>query len=61
MRSFRLRSPDLSAILSRLDLSNIKSFGNPSNVWYSMIAIGITGTILMAVYNNVIAKQEAKI
>jgi proton-dependent oligopeptide transporter, POT family len=36
-----------------------KSTGNPSMVWFSMIAIGITGTILMAIYNKVIARQEA--
>ena len=38
-----------------------KASGNPSNVWYSMIAIGITGTILMALYNFIIARQEAKL
>ncbi|MFZ4621326.1 MAG: MFS transporter [Bacteroidota bacterium] len=37
-----------------------KASGNPSNVWYSMIAIGITGTVLMAIYNKVIARQEAR-
>ncbi len=36
-----------------------KATGNPSMVWFSMIAIGITGTILMAIYNKVIARQEA--
>lgn len=36
-----------------------KATGNPSTVWFSMIAIGITGTILMAIYNKVIARQEA--
>jgi POT family proton-dependent oligopeptide transporter len=36
-----------------------KSTGNPSTVWFSMIAIGITGTVLMAIYNKVIARQEA--
>lgn len=38
-----------------------KASGNPSNVWYSMIAIGITGTVLMAIYNKVIARQESRI
>ncbi len=37
-----------------------KASGNPSNVWFSMIAIGITGTVLMAIYNKVIARQEAR-
>ncbi len=37
-----------------------KSTGNPSMIWFSMIAIGITGTILMAIYNKVIAHQESK-
>ncbi len=37
-----------------------KASGNPSNVWYSMIAIGITGTVLMAIYNKVIARQESR-
>lgn len=36
-----------------------KASGNPSMVWYSMIAIGITGTVLMAIYNKVVARQEA--
>ncbi|HAP35943.1 MAG TPA: MFS transporter, partial [Bacteroidetes bacterium] len=38
-----------------------KATGNPSMVWFSMIAIGITGTILMAIYNKVIAHQESKL
>lgn len=38
-----------------------KASGNPSMVWFSMIAIGITGTILMAIYNKVIAHQESKL
>ena len=37
-----------------------KASGNPSMVWFSMIAIGITGTMLMAIYNKVIARQESK-
>jgi MFS family permease len=37
-----------------------KASGNPENVWYSLIAIGLTGTLLMAIYNTVIARQEAK-
>lgn len=37
-----------------------KASGDPSMIWYSMIAIGVTGTILMAIYNYVIARQEAR-
>lgn len=36
-----------------------KASGNLSMVWISMIAIGLFGTLCMAVYNKVIAKQEA--
>ncbi len=38
-----------------------KATGNPSMIWISMIAIGITGTIMMAIYNKVIAHQESKL
>ncbi len=37
-----------------------KEMGQPSMVWWSMIGIGLTGTLLMAIYNKVIASQEAK-
>ena len=37
-----------------------KEMGQPSMVWWSMIGIGLTGTLLMAIYNKVIASQEAQ-
>lgn len=36
-----------------------KAAGNPSLVWISLIAIGLFGTLCMAIYNRVVAKQEA--
>lgn len=38
-----------------------KAAGTPSLVWFSLIGIGIFGALCMAVYNNVIARQEAKV
>ena len=33
---------------------------NPAVVWYSIFGIGVAATILMAIYNSVVARQEAK-
>lgn len=37
-----------------------KAMGDISLVWWSMIGIGALGTISMAIYNKVVAAQEAK-
>jgi len=33
---------------------------NPGVVWFSIFAVGVTATILMAIYNKVVERQEAK-
>jgi POT family proton-dependent oligopeptide transporter len=38
-----------------------KAMGDVSLVWWSMIGIGALGTISMAIYNKVVAMQEAKV
>ena len=40
---------------------NARASGDPSLVWYSMIGIGVGATILMAVYNAVVQRMEAKV
>ena len=37
-----------------------KASGDPSMVWYSMIAIGVAGTVFMAIYNAVVSRTETK-
>lgn len=37
-----------------------KASGDPSMVWYSMIAIGVAGTVFMAIYNAVVSRTESK-
>jgi dipeptide/tripeptide permease len=39
---------------------NARTSGDPSLVWYSMIGIGVGATILMAIYNAVVQRLEAK-
>ncbi len=39
---------------------NARASGDPSLVWYSMIGIGVGATILMAVYNAVVQRMEAR-
>jgi dipeptide/tripeptide permease len=39
---------------------NARASGDPSLVWYSMIGIGVGATILMAIYNAVVQRMEAK-
>lgn len=39
---------------------NARASGDPSLVWYSMIGIGVGATILMAIYNYVVQRMEAK-
>jgi len=37
-----------------------KHSNSPNVVWYVLFGVGVLATILMAVYNSVVAKQEAK-
>jgi predicted MFS family arabinose efflux permease len=39
---------------------NARASGDPSLVWYSMIGIGVGATILMAIYNYVVQRMEAR-
>jgi dipeptide/tripeptide permease len=39
---------------------NARASGDPSLVWYSMIGIGVGATVLMAIYNVVVQRMEAK-
>ncbi|MEK6650667.1 MAG: MFS transporter [Bacteroidota bacterium] len=39
---------------------NARTSGDPSLIWWSMIGIGVGATILMAIYNAVVTRMEAR-
>lgn len=39
---------------------NARASGDPSMLWWSMIGIGVGATILMAIYNAVVTRMEAR-
>jgi len=39
---------------------NARATGNPKFVWIALIGVGVLATVLMFVYNKVVAYQEAK-